>query len=317
MSPKTQRMLNREINAMDTLRHPNIIRLYEVIETLGRIHLVVEYASGGELFAHITSEGQLPEPKAKKVFAQVVAAVQHMHRHNFIHRDIKAENVFLASNGNVKVGDLGFSTHVQSKDCRLTTFCGSPPYAAPELFQDSSYTGPQERILDGSYPDPEGVSKPCLELIRGMLEKSPKDRLSLEAVRGSRWLGGEALPYIGGEPFWSSPTKSDNYPEIEAKARNRLEELGVKPSMLSEHASNGSRSQIIGVYRIVVQMFLRKAEEEEAAARERDAGKPEEKEVEKKKGQKCSSGQFKTKWGSGGMNCVSMGSGHSKTCTIL
>ena len=63
---------------MEKLRHPNIIRIYEVIETLSKVYMVIEYASGGELFHKILNEGNLPERLAKRYFSQVVSAVQHM-----------------------------------------------------------------------------------------------------------------------------------------------------------------------------------------------------------------------------------------------
>ena len=78
LDQKTQRLLSREISSMERLHHPNIIRLYEVVETLAKLHMVMEYASGGELFTKISSEGRLPEQEAKPLFAQVVAAVEHM-----------------------------------------------------------------------------------------------------------------------------------------------------------------------------------------------------------------------------------------------
>ncbi|XP_046400165.1 serine/threonine-protein kinase NIM1 isoform X3 [Ischnura elegans] len=263
LEPKTQRMLNREIATMDSLRHPHIIRLYEVIETLGRIHLVMEYASGGELFAHITAEGQLPEPEAKKVFAQVVGAVQHM-----------------------------------------------------------------EKILDGSFSDPDGVSKPCLDLIRGMLEKSPKDRMTIERICSSRWLSGTEIPTAGGPEFWSTPTVIPDsettdvkIPALEAKARERLEELGVAEVMLIEHATNGARSPLIGAYRIVVHMYLRNAEEEaaklEAEKLKAESNGNETSKKGKNKKENCVSGHFRNRCGSGGTNCVSLGNGNSKTCVIF
>lgn len=65
---------------MEKLRHPNIIRIYEVIETLSKVYMVIEYANGGELFHKILNEGKLPERVSKKYFAQVVSAVNHMVR---------------------------------------------------------------------------------------------------------------------------------------------------------------------------------------------------------------------------------------------
>ena len=78
LDQKTQRLLSREISSMEKLHHPNIIRLYEVVETLAKLHMVMEYASGGELFTRISCEGKLPETEAKVLYSQVMSAVTHM-----------------------------------------------------------------------------------------------------------------------------------------------------------------------------------------------------------------------------------------------
>lgn len=80
LDAKTQRMLSREISSMDQLHHPNLVRLFEVIETFSKVYLVMEYAAAGELYQRITSCGRLREETAKPLFAQIVSAIDHMVR---------------------------------------------------------------------------------------------------------------------------------------------------------------------------------------------------------------------------------------------
>lgn len=125
LDDKTQRLLLREISSMQKISHPNIIRLYEVIHTQERLFMCMEYAPDGELYSRISNEGKVMERDARIIFSQVISAVHHMHSHNIIHRDIKAENIFFANLQPiiVKIGDFGFSIEA-SQDRRLNTYCG-------------------------------------------------------------------------------------------------------------------------------------------------------------------------------------------------
>ena len=78
LDTKTQRLLSREISSMERLHHPNVIRLYEVIETLAKLYMVMEYAGGGELFTKISNDGKLQEMECQILFSQIVSAIDHM-----------------------------------------------------------------------------------------------------------------------------------------------------------------------------------------------------------------------------------------------
>ncbi|KAL0809447.1 hypothetical protein ABMA28_011625 [Loxostege sticticalis] len=135
----------REIAIMKRLRHPHIVRLYQVMESTHTIYLVTEYAPNGEIFDHLVSRGRMAEAEAARAFAQMVAAVGYCHARGVVHRDLKAENLLLDRHMNIKLADFGFSNEYTAGS-PLATWCGSPPYAAPELFEGRQYDGPKADV---------------------------------------------------------------------------------------------------------------------------------------------------------------------------
>ena len=101
--------VSREIHILKLIRHPNIVQLYEIIETPGQLYLIMEYASGGELFDYIVKKTRIPEQEACKFFQQIIAGVEYIHSLNIVHRDLKPENLLLDSNNNIKIVDFGLS----------------------------------------------------------------------------------------------------------------------------------------------------------------------------------------------------------------
>uniref|UniRef100_A0A3B4DPE1 non-specific serine/threonine protein kinase n=1 Tax=Pygocentrus nattereri TaxID=42514 RepID=A0A3B4DPE1_PYGNA len=206
----------REVQIMKMLRHPHIIRLYQVMETERMIYLVTEYASGGEIFDHLVAHGRMAEKDARRKFKQIVAAVHFCHCRNIVHRDLKAENLLLDHNLNIKIADFGFS-NMFSRGQLLKTWCGSPPYAAPELFEGKEYDGPKvdiwslgvvlyvlvcgalpfdgstlqnlrARVLSGKFRIPFFMSTDCEYLIRHMLVLDPSRRLTMEQICKNKWM---------------------------------------------------------------------------------------------------------------------------------
>ncbi|KAI9853073.1 MAG: hypothetical protein M1838_001574 [Thelocarpon superellum] len=164
----------REISILRELSHPNIVRLHEMVETERHIGIILEYASGGELFDYILTHRYLKDQAARRLFAQLVSGVGYLHKKGIVHRDLKLENLLLDRNRNIIITDFGFANtfdpndelgdeiefNLTNKDFvrkhdlerirdsgyrrgdLMQTSCGSPCYAAPELVvSDSLYTG--------------------------------------------------------------------------------------------------------------------------------------------------------------------------------
>uniref|UniRef100_A0A1A8FUT7 MAP/microtubule affinity-regulating kinase 3 n=1 Tax=Nothobranchius korthausae TaxID=1143690 RepID=A0A1A8FUT7_9TELE len=216
LNPNSLQKLFREVRIMKILNHPNIVKLFEVIETERTLYLVMEYASGGEVFDYLVAHGRMKEKEARAKFRQIVSAVQYCHQKHIVHRDLKAENLLLDADMNIKIADFGFSNEFTLAN-KLDTFCGSPPYAAPELFQGKKYNGPEvdvwslgvilytlvsgslpfdgqnlkelrERVLRGKYRIPFYMSTDCENLLKRFLVLNPAKRGTLEQIMKDRWI---------------------------------------------------------------------------------------------------------------------------------
>ncbi|XP_070181816.1 MAP/microtubule affinity-regulating kinase 3-like isoform X6 [Littorina saxatilis] len=240
LNPSSLQKLFREVRIMKLLDHPNIVKIFEVIETEKTLYLVMEYASGGEVFDYLVAHGRMKEKEARAKFRQIVSAVQYCHQKHIVHRDLKAENLLLDGDMNIKIADYGFSNEFVPGN-KLDTFCGSPPYAAPELFQGKKYDGPEvdvwslgvilytlvsgslpfdgqnlkelrERVLRGKYRIPFYMSTDCENLLKKFLVLNPMKRLSLESIMKDKWMNiayedDELKPYVEPPPDINDPVR--------------------------------------------------------------------------------------------------------------
>uniref|UniRef100_A0A4X2K806 non-specific serine/threonine protein kinase n=1 Tax=Vombatus ursinus TaxID=29139 RepID=A0A4X2K806_VOMUR len=194
LNPTSLQKLFREVRIMKILNHPNI----------------------GEVFDYLVAHGRMKEKEARAKFRQIVSAVQYCHQKHIVHRDLKAENLLLDADMNIKIADFGFSNEFTVGN-KLDTFCGSPPYAAPELFQGKKYDGPEvdvwslgvilytlvsgslpfdgqnlkelrERVLRGKYRIPFYMSTDCENLLKRFLVLNPTKRGTLEQIMKDRWI---------------------------------------------------------------------------------------------------------------------------------
>ncbi|XP_055917914.1 SNF-related serine/threonine-protein kinase [Eupeodes corollae] len=210
--------LFQEVRCMKLVQHPNVVRLYEVIDTQTKLYLILELGDGGDLYDYIMKhEGGLSEDLARKYFRQIVRAISYCHQLHVVHRDLKPANVvFFEKAGVVKLTDFGFSNKFLPGQ-KLETSCGSLAYSAPEILLGDSYDAqavdiwslgvilymlvcgqpPFEKandsetltmIMDCKYSMPSHVTVTCRRLIASMLVRDPEKRATLEQISQDVWL---------------------------------------------------------------------------------------------------------------------------------
>lgn len=211
--------IKREICTLKLIKHPNVVRLYEVLASKRKIYIVLEFVTGGELFDKIACNGKLHENVARKYFQQLIDAVGYCHSRGVYHRDLKPENVLLDAKGNVKVSDFGLSALPQQcrADGLLHTTCGSPNYVAPEVIADRGYDGATadlwscgvilfvlltgwlpfddrnlavlyQKIFKSDFKCPNWLSPGARNLIKIILDPNPKTRITIPEIIENEWF---------------------------------------------------------------------------------------------------------------------------------
>ncbi|EGG23060.1 putative protein serine/threonine kinase [Cavenderia fasciculata] len=219
---KERKEIEREISILKLLKHNHIIQLFEAIyeEDRGRICLVLEYISGGELFDYIVARGRLSEKEARKFFRQILSGLIYCHENMVCHRDLKLENILVDDEGNIKISDFGYSNIIRP-GCLMSTFCGSPVYAPPEILLEKKYNGNEvdiwsigvilysmvtgqlpwsltdgvqveglDRLLKGEFKYPSNVllTNEVKELINRMIVANPAQRIKLSEIKNHSWV---------------------------------------------------------------------------------------------------------------------------------
>ena len=140
IDPQLRNTVNNEINILKQLDDNNVMKLYEVIDTQSNLYLVLEYINGINLLEIIKNEKYhyIPEPRAKKIFVQVVKGISHCHKKNIYHRDIKLENILVLKDDTVKIIDFGFGI-ICKPDTYQKLFCGTKSYMPPEIIKKEKY----------------------------------------------------------------------------------------------------------------------------------------------------------------------------------
>ncbi|NP_001371146.1 uncharacterized protein LOC626858 isoform X1 [Mus musculus] len=216
ISKETLKVIQTEREILATLKHPNIICLFQVLITSSHVNFVLEYASGGNLFDLIQEHGPLQEEEAKHIFGQLVASLKYCHNLNIVHRDIKPQNVLLDEERNVKLTDFGLAIKC-SPGRLLSRKCGTRRFWAPEILLGEPYdsrktdvwslgvllffitTGDhpfagrtliefEKRLTTGTYRIPPYMSVKLENLIHQILTVPPEKRPSIEDIEKHPWV---------------------------------------------------------------------------------------------------------------------------------
>ncbi|PWA54360.1 hypothetical protein CTI12_AA436390 [Artemisia annua] len=210
--------VKREISIMRRLRHPHIVRLFEVLANKKKIYFVLEFAKGGELFAKI-SKSRFSENLSRRYFQQLISAVGYCHSRGVYHRDLKPENLLLDENWNLKVTDFGLSalTDQVRQDGLLHTLCGTPAYVAPEVLSKKGYDGAKvdvwscgiilfvlnagylpfndpnlmvmyRKIYKGEFRVPKWTSPGLKNLLSRLLDTNPETRITVDDIINDPWF---------------------------------------------------------------------------------------------------------------------------------
>ena len=209
-----EHQIRREIEIQSHLRHSNVLRLYGYFYDKDRVYLILEYATGGELFKKLRNAHHFDAKTATKYILQMCDAVSYIHSKHVIHRDIKPENILIGGNGDLKIADFGWSIHAPS--ARRYTLCGTLDYLPPEMvegqehnetvdvwslgillyeflvgvppFETDDQKNTCERIKNMDIHFPEGFDEDAKELILAFLQRDPSKRIALSDVKSYKFI---------------------------------------------------------------------------------------------------------------------------------
>ena len=208
--------LEREIKILKNMRHNNIVHLYDVKETPTSLYIIMEYIPGKELFDYIIYNKRLSELEACKFYQQIISGIEYLGKIKVVHRDIKPENLLLDNKNDIKIVDFGLSNSYPKNEL-LTTACGSPCYAAPEMINGERYYGLKtdiwssgivlyamlcgnlpfeeadneklyKKITAGKFKTPNFLSDSAKDFLHRILNVDPKSRIAIPQMKKHPWF---------------------------------------------------------------------------------------------------------------------------------
>ena len=274
--------LEREIKIMKIIRHPNIVHLYNVIQTNQYIYLIMEYISGKELFDYIIKKGKLKEKEACKFYQQIISGIEYLHKLKIVHRDLKPENLLLDSKKNIKLVDFGLSNNYSNNNLLLTA-CGSPCYAAPEMINGEKYNGllvdiwssgivlyamicgflPFEdkdndvlydKICEGKFHVPNFISELGNDFLHRILNVDPNKRYNLIQIKNHPWFNLINMK----NNIWEGLNINEVIIPIDEDLIDKMEELNYKKEEVKKCILNNRHNHITTTYYLLLNQKIKK-----------------------------------------------------------
>ncbi|KAM7096896.1 serine/threonine-protein kinase 36 isoform 3-T4 [Ciconia maguari] len=255
-SEKELKNLQREIEIMRGLHHPNIIQMLDSFETDKEVVVVTDYAEG-ELFQILEDDGSLPEDQVQTIAAQLVSALYYLHSHRILHRDMKPQNILLGKDGVVKLCDFGFARAMSIHTMVLTSIKGTPLYMSPELVEERPYDHTADlwsvgcilyELFVGTPPFytssifqlvslivkdpvkwPKAISPVFKSFLQGLLMKDPCQRLSWPELLSHPFIAGRVTVIDDTEEHGiSNPFTTKLSPELQALKEQQAHSLAPR-----------------------------------------------------------------------------------------
>ena len=270
--------IKKEINILQRLKHKNIIQLYEIMETNKNLYIVMEYCEGKELFEYIVNRKHLTEREACRYFQQIINGVEYLHLSNVTHRDLKPENLLLDNKKRILISDFGLSILSKNYNELLSTPCGTPSYAPPEMLKGKKYNGicsdiwscgiilytmlvgnlpcsdskeeiVYQNIITHNFFYPENLSDDAIDLIEHLLKINPEERYNFDEIKAHPWFNILTPKLRPGIVFGVHKIPIDN------KILDKVEEYGYDRKEVEESVIESKYDSLSAVYYLILKKF--------------------------------------------------------------
>ena len=272
--------IKKEINILRRLHHKNIIQLYEIIESENNLYIVMEYCEGKELFDYIVKRKRLTEREACRYFQQIINGVEYLHLCNITHRDLKPENILLDNKKRIRISDFGLSGITACYNSMLSTPCGTPLYAPPEMLRGEKYDGVYsdiwscgiilyamlvgdlpyadskekiiyQNIMTHNYYYPETMSDDAVDLIEHMLKINPKERYGFKEIKAHPWFN-LVTPKLRPGVIYNIHKMP-----VDEKILDKIGEMGYDKNLCKKSVLENNFDQYMAIYLLTLKQTIR------------------------------------------------------------